>query len=49
MGGKHAKGSIQADGTICVEPTMDVEHVAKAILHIANLPLEVTVLEMTLM
>lgn len=49
MGGTHALGSIQADGVIRVEPTMDMEHVAKAVVHIANLPLEVTVLEMTML
>ena len=40
MTARMAKGIIQANGEIAVEPQMDVQHVADAILHIANLPLE---------
>lgn len=39
----------QADGSVGSEPTFDVQHVARSIVHIAGLPLDVTVLEMTMM
>lgn len=42
-------GALQANGTVAVEPTMDVEHVARAILYMANLPLDVNVPFMTVM
>jgi NAD(P)-dependent dehydrogenase (short-subunit alcohol dehydrogenase family) len=42
-------GVPQADGRIVVEPRMDVEHVARAIVFIAGLPLESNVQFMTLM
>ncbi len=43
------KGVPQADGRIAVEPTMDVREVAGAVLHMANLPLDVNVPFMTIM
>lgn len=43
------KGVIQANGSIEVEPTMDVQHVAKAVLYMASLPLEANVQFMTVM
>jgi NAD(P)-dependent dehydrogenase (short-subunit alcohol dehydrogenase family) len=43
------KGVPQADGTTRAEATMDVAHVAQAVLHMARLPLDVTVPFMTLM
>ena len=43
------QGVLQANGAIAAEPRMDVEHVARAILHIANLPLDVNVQFMTIM
>jgi NAD(P)-dependent dehydrogenase (short-subunit alcohol dehydrogenase family) len=43
------KGVPQADGEIRPEPTMDVEHVADAVLYMANLPLDANVLFMTVM
>ena len=43
------QGMPQADGRVVPEPRMDVEHVARSILHIANLPLDANVLFMTLM
>lgn len=46
MGAGHSR---QADGSIGSEPTFDVQHVARSIVHIASLPLDVTVLEMTVM
>lgn len=42
-------GVLQADGTIAAEPTMDVEHAARAVLYMANLPLDVNVPFMTVM
>ena len=46
---RAAKGVPQANGTIAVEPLMDVQHVADAVLHMANLPLEANVQFMTIM
>ncbi|MBL8217659.1 MAG: SDR family oxidoreductase [Bryobacterales bacterium] len=42
-------GVPQANGTTMVEPRMDVEHVAGAVVFMANLPLESNVLFMTIM
>ncbi len=42
-------GVMQANGTMAVEPRMDVKHVADAIVHIANLPLDANVQFMTIM
>jgi NAD(P)-dependent dehydrogenase (short-subunit alcohol dehydrogenase family) len=42
-------GVPQADGTVAPEPTMDVDHVARAILYMASLPLEANVLFLTVM
>ena len=39
MARKMTQGVPQADGRIAVEPTMDVEEVAAAIVHMASLPL----------
>ena len=49
MAARMAKGVPQANGTIAVEPLMDVQHVADAVLHMANLPLETNVQFMTIM
>src|SRR5437660_7872826 len=38
-----AKGVSQANGSIAIEPRMDLEHVARAVLFMANLPLEANV------
>ena len=43
------KGVLQANGERAVEPVMDVEHVADAVLHMASLPLDTNVLFMTIM
>ena len=43
------QGAVQADGSTRQEPTMDVGHVADAILYMANLPPEANVQFMTLM
>jgi NAD(P)-dependent dehydrogenase (short-subunit alcohol dehydrogenase family) len=42
-------GTLQANGTMMPEPRMDVEHVGRTIVYLANLPLDVNVLFMTLM
>jgi NADP-dependent 3-hydroxy acid dehydrogenase YdfG len=44
-----ANGILQADGTTKVEPRMNADHVAQAVLQIAQLPLESNVLFMTIM
>lgn len=46
---KMSGGIAQADGTVRVEPRMDVRHVADAVLGMARLPLEANVQFMTLM
>jgi NAD(P)-dependent dehydrogenase (short-subunit alcohol dehydrogenase family) len=42
-------GVPQANGTVAVEPRMDVRHVADAVLYMANLPLETNVQFLTVM
>jgi NAD(P)-dependent dehydrogenase (short-subunit alcohol dehydrogenase family) len=42
-------GVLQPDGRKMIEPRMDVEHVAQAVLYMANLPLASNVLFMTVM
>lgn len=42
-------GTLQADGSRMVEPRMDVEHVARAVVYMAGLPLDANVQFMTLM
>lgn len=42
-------GALQANGTVAVEPTIDVDHAAQAVLYMANLPLDVNVPFMTVM
>ena len=49
MTGRMKTGSPQADGSIKVEPTFDVRHVAEAVLFLANLPLDTNVLFMNIM
>ena len=44
-----ANGVPQADGSMKPEPLMDVNHVGQAVLHMANLPLDVNVQFMTIM
>ena len=43
------EGVPQADGEMAAEPTMDVEHVAQAVLYLASLPLDANVLFLTVM
>jgi NAD(P)-dependent dehydrogenase (short-subunit alcohol dehydrogenase family) len=49
MTGRMAAGVPQANGTVAVEPTMDVEHVARAVAYMAGLPPDANVLFMTVM
>jgi NAD(P)-dependent dehydrogenase (short-subunit alcohol dehydrogenase family) len=49
MAAKMTKGVPQANGEIKIEPTMDVQHVANAVLHMASLPLEANVQFLTVM
>ena len=44
-----AKGVPQAHGSVAVEPVMDVQHVARAVLYMASLPLDANVQFMTIM
>ncbi len=46
---KMAAGILQANGSVLIEPRIDVAHVADAVLYIANLPLDANVQFMTLM
>jgi NAD(P)-dependent dehydrogenase (short-subunit alcohol dehydrogenase family) len=46
---KDGAGATQADGSIAKEPTMDLDHVARSIVHMASLPLDVNVQFMTIM
>jgi NAD(P)-dependent dehydrogenase (short-subunit alcohol dehydrogenase family) len=43
------QGVPQANGSVEVEPTMDVDHVARAVIYMANLPLDANVQFMTVM
>src|SRR5215469_1960008 len=43
------QGALQADGSRSAEPTLDVVHVANAVLYMAGLPLDANVLFMTVM
>ncbi|MBI2946276.1 MAG: SDR family oxidoreductase [Verrucomicrobia bacterium] len=43
------RGVLQADGSIKAEPTMDLDHVARAVLYMASLPLDANVPFLTVM
>jgi NAD(P)-dependent dehydrogenase (short-subunit alcohol dehydrogenase family) len=49
MTAKMQAGVLQAGGEIAAEPTIYVEHVARAVLYMASLPLDANVLFMTVM
>ena len=49
MTARMSVGVAQANGTIAPEPTMDVAHVARAVVYMASLPLDANVLSMTVM
>jgi NAD(P)-dependent dehydrogenase (short-subunit alcohol dehydrogenase family) len=42
-------GALQADGQIAAEPTMDVDHVAATVVHMASLPLDANIQFLTVM
>ena len=49
LAAKMASGVPQANGTVAVEPLMDVGHVASAVLYMASLPLDANVQFLTVM
>lgn len=49
MVSKIQEGALQANGEKMAEPTMDIEDVARAVLFMANLPLDTNVQQMTIM
>jgi NAD(P)-dependent dehydrogenase (short-subunit alcohol dehydrogenase family) len=49
MAARMVKGVPQADLSIKAEPVMDVDHVGNAIVHMADLPLDANILNMTIM
>ena len=49
MAPKSGEDVLQANGTVVVEPTIDVEHVASAVVYTASLPLDANVQFMTIM
>ncbi len=49
LAAKMKNGVPQPDGSIKAEPTFDVEHVARAVVQMANLPLDANILSMTIM
>jgi NADP-dependent 3-hydroxy acid dehydrogenase YdfG len=49
MGGKPPKAVLQANGGMLLEPRMDYQHVADAVVYMSSLPLEANVQFMTVM
>ena len=49
MTSKMKQGVLQADGSVAVEPTFDVAHVASAVLYMASLPLDANIQFITIM
>ncbi len=49
MVGLMIEGTLQADGTVASEPTIDVEHVARMVVQMASLPLDANVQFVTVM
>ena len=49
MTARMKSGVLQASGEMAAEPTMDVTHVARAVLYMASLPLDANVLFLTVM
>ncbi len=49
MTARMGQGVPQADGSLKAEPTMDVQHVANAVVQMANLPLDANIQFMTIM
>jgi NAD(P)-dependent dehydrogenase (short-subunit alcohol dehydrogenase family) len=49
MTARMARGVPQANGTMAVEPTMDVECVARSVVLMASMPLDANILNLTVM
>ncbi len=49
MAARFTQGTAQADGSLRVEPVMEVAHVAEAVLYMAGLPLAVNIPFLTIM
>jgi NAD(P)-dependent dehydrogenase (short-subunit alcohol dehydrogenase family) len=49
MSDSIAEGALQANGAMEVEPRIDVDHIARAVVYMAGLPLSANVLFMTVM
>jgi NAD(P)-dependent dehydrogenase (short-subunit alcohol dehydrogenase family) len=49
MTARMKAGVLQADGHLAAEPTIDVDHVARAVVYMAGLPLDANVLFLTVM
>jgi NAD(P)-dependent dehydrogenase (short-subunit alcohol dehydrogenase family) len=49
MTARMKRGVPQANGSMEVEPTMDADHVAQAVIYMASLPLDANVLTLTVM
>jgi len=49
MTGAFTQGTLQADGSIAVEPVMDIANVAASVVHMAGLPLDANVQFMTIL
>ena len=49
MASRMKRGVLQANGSVLVEPTIDLELVAQAVLLMANLPLNANILNLTVM
>jgi NAD(P)-dependent dehydrogenase (short-subunit alcohol dehydrogenase family) len=49
MTARMTRGVPQANGTVAVEPLLDLDHVARAVVYMAGLPLEANVQFMTVM
>ena len=49
MTSAYAVGTLQADGRTAIEPRLDVDHVVRAVLYMASLPLDANVQFMTVM
>jgi NAD(P)-dependent dehydrogenase (short-subunit alcohol dehydrogenase family) len=49
LGAHITQGTLQADGSMAVEPTIDMRHVVDAVRYMASLPLDANVMSLTVM
>jgi NAD(P)-dependent dehydrogenase (short-subunit alcohol dehydrogenase family) len=49
IGAHISEGTLQADGSMAAEPTMNIRHVVEAVRYMASLPLDANVLSLTVM